>query len=78
MMIRPPLESLLEKIENKYALVVSVAKRARVLKEGQLPMVDVASNNPVTVALEEIAAGKIRIDKSKDQLKDQLKDQPKE
>jgi DNA-directed RNA polymerase subunit omega len=70
MMIRPPLESLLEKIENKYALVVSVAKRARVLKEGQLPMVDVASNNPVTVALEEIAAGKIRIDKPKDQPKE--------
>ena len=66
MMIKPPLESLLAKIENKYALVVAVAKRARVLKEGQLPMVDVASSNPVTVALEEIAAGKIRIDKSKE------------
>ena len=66
MMIRPPLESLLARIENKYALVVAVAKRARVLKEGQLPMVDVASSNPVTVALEEIAAGKIRIDKSKE------------
>ena len=70
MMIRPPLESLLEKIENKYALVVSVAKRARVLKEGQLPMVDVASSNPVTVSLEEIAAGKIRIDRSKAETKD--------
>ncbi len=70
MMIRPPLESLLEKIENKYVLVVAVAKRARVLKEGQLPMVDVASSNPVTVALEEIAAGKIRIDKSKEQPKE--------
>jgi DNA-directed RNA polymerase subunit omega len=70
MMIRPPLESLLDKIENKYALVVTAAKRARVLKEGQLPMVDVASNNPVTVSLEEIAAGKIRIDRSKEQPKD--------
>jgi DNA-directed RNA polymerase subunit omega len=70
MMIRPPLESLLEKIENKYALVVAVAKRARVLKEGQLPMVDVASSNPVTVALEEIAAGKIRVDKSKEPAKE--------
>ncbi len=69
-MIRPTLESLLDKIENKYALVVAVAKRARVLKEGQLPMVDVASSNPVTVSLEEIAAGKIRIDRSKEQLKD--------
>ncbi len=66
MIIRPPLESLLDRIENKYALVVSVAKRERVLKEGQLPMVDVASSNPVTVSLEEIAAGKIRIDRSKE------------
>ena len=66
MMIRPPLEALLARIENKYTLVVAVAKRARVLKEGQLPMVDVASSNPVTVSLEEIAAGKIRIDKSKE------------
>ncbi len=70
-MIRPPLESLLDKIDNKYALVVSVAKRARVLKEGQLPMVDVASSNPVTVPLEEIAAGKIRIDRSKEQPKEE-------
>jgi len=69
-MIKPPLESLLDKIENKYALVVSVAKRARVLKEGQLPMVDVATNNPVTVALEEIAAGKIRMEKPKEPPKD--------
>ena len=65
-LLNPDVLALLAKIENKYALVVAVAKRARVLKEGQLPMVDVASNNPVTVALEEIAAGKIRIDKSKE------------
>jgi DNA-directed RNA polymerase subunit omega len=62
-MIRPPLESLLEKVDNKYALVIAVAKRARQLKEGHLPMVDIASTNPVTVALEELAAGKIRIEK---------------
>jgi DNA-directed RNA polymerase subunit omega len=59
-MIKPPLEALLEKAENKYALVIEVAKRARQLKEGHLPMVDVPSTNPVTVALEEIAAGKVR------------------
>ena len=62
-MIKPPLESLLEKAENKYALVIEVAKRARQLKEGHLPMVDVPSTNPVTVALEEIAAGKVRAEK---------------
>jgi len=30
----------------------------------------VASSNPVTVSLEEIAAGKIRIERPKDQAKD--------
>ena len=54
-MIRPPLESLLEKVDNKYALVITVAKRARQLKEGHLPMVDIGSTNPVTVALEDPA-----------------------
>ncbi|HLE77869.1 MAG TPA: DNA-directed RNA polymerase subunit omega [bacterium] len=61
-MIKPPLEALLDRVENKYALVIVAAKRARQLKEGALPMVDVDSGNPVTVALEEIAAGKIRFD----------------
>jgi DNA-directed RNA polymerase subunit omega len=65
-MIRPPLESLLEKVDNKYSLVITVAKRARQLKEGHLPMVDIGSNNPVTVALEEIAAGKVRPEKGQE------------
>jgi len=59
-MIKPPLESLLDRVESKYALVIVAAKRARQLKEGALPLVDVESSSPVTVALEEIGAGKIR------------------
>lgn len=64
-MIKPPLEALLDRVENKYALVIVAAKRARQLKEGALPMVEVDSGNPVTVALEEIAAGKIRFEMPK-------------
>lgn len=59
-MIKPPLEALLDRVDNKYALVIVAAKRARQLKEGALPMVDVETSNPVTIALEEISAGKIR------------------
>jgi DNA-directed RNA polymerase subunit omega len=58
--IKPPLEALLDRVDNKYALVIVAAKRARQLKEGALPMVDVETANPVTIALEEISAGKIR------------------
>jgi DNA-directed RNA polymerase subunit omega len=59
-MIRPPIETLLERVPNKYALVMLAAKRARELAAGQLPLVDVDSQNPVTIALEEIAAGRVR------------------
>jgi DNA-directed RNA polymerase subunit omega len=58
--IRPPIETLLERVPNKYLLVMLAAKRARELRAGQLPLVDVDSQNPVTVALEEIAAGRIK------------------
>ena len=64
-MIKPPLEALLDRVENKYALVIVAAKRARQLKEGALPMVEIDSGNPVTVALEEIAAGKIHFEMPK-------------
>lgn len=59
-MIKPPLEALLERVGNKYALVIVAAKRARQIKEGALSVVDLDTRNPVTAALEEIAAGKIR------------------
>jgi DNA-directed RNA polymerase subunit omega len=58
--IKPPLEELLDRIPNKYALVIVVSKRARQLKDGALPMVDIDSASPVSVALEEIATGKVR------------------
>ncbi len=68
-MIKPPLEALLDRVSNKYALVIVAAKRARQLKDGALPMVDVDTGNPVTVALEEIAAGKIRYEMPKSGIK---------
>ncbi len=61
-MIKPPLEALLDRIGNKYALVIVTAKRARQIKDGALSLVDLDTRNPVTLALEEIAAGKIRFE----------------
>ena len=61
-MIKPPLEELLDRVNNKYALVIIASKRARQLKDGALPMVDIDSANPVSVSLEEIATGKVRFD----------------
>ncbi len=58
--MKPPLEALLDRVDNKYALVIVAAKRAQALREGDLPMADVDSSNPVSIALEEIGSGKIR------------------
>jgi len=63
--IKPLLEALLDRVGNKYALVIVAAKRARQIKEGALSMVDLDTGNPVTAALEEIAAGKIRYEMPK-------------
>ncbi|MDD2421632.1 MAG: DNA-directed RNA polymerase subunit omega [Heliobacteriaceae bacterium] len=62
-MNRPSLDSLMGKVESKYALVVLAAKRARELTEKANPLVDVQEHaKPVSIALHEIAAGKIYYD----------------
>lgn len=51
-----------DKLENwgsKYSLVVLAAKRAKQIKSGAPPLIETNSRNPLTIALEEIAAGKI-------------------
>lgn len=58
-MISPTLISLLQKADSKYTLVVAVAKRARQLVDGQPSMVDIVSIKPVTIAIHEIAEGKL-------------------
>ncbi|MBS1706073.1 MAG: DNA-directed RNA polymerase subunit omega [Armatimonadetes bacterium] len=46
--------------EGRYVLSNLAAKRARQLREGAPPLVRTDSNHPLTIALAEIAAGKIR------------------
>ena len=55
-----PIESLREKIECDYQLVIVAAKRARQLAEGAPKLVDVECSKMSTVALWEIAGGKIK------------------
>jgi|YNPNPStandDraft_1061719.scaffolds.fasta_scaffold00002_45 DNA-directed RNA polymerase subunit omega len=57
-MIYPEADKL-ETWGNKYALVALAAKRAKQLKSGAPPLINTQSRNPLTVALEEIAAGKV-------------------
>ena len=59
MLIQPSLESLLTKVDSKFSLITMVSKRVRQLNLGWEPLVDTTNLKPVTVALNEIASGKI-------------------
>lgn len=56
-MMEPSLDSLVEKVDSKYTLVVAAAKRARDIQGGGEPQVPSSSNKAVTVALEELNQG---------------------
>lgn len=58
-MINPSIVSLLEKVDNRYALVVVASKRARQIIAGEPKLTDFDSNKPVTIAIHEIDEGKI-------------------
>lgn len=56
-----PSPDILNEFEHgKFVLANLAAKRAKQLKEGAMPLVQVDSHHPLTIALAEIAAGKIK------------------
>jgi DNA-directed RNA polymerase subunit omega len=55
----PSLEQAVDKVSNRYLLVVLSAKRARQINRGAAPRVDSKHKKPTSVALEEIAAAKV-------------------
>jgi DNA-directed RNA polymerase subunit omega len=71
-MIHPRVDKLLDRTDSHYAAVVVAAKRARQLnsyyralgegtyEEFTPPMVETQSGNYLTIALEELAAGKLQ------------------
>ena len=59
-MIEPSLKKLVDNVGDRYHLVIVTAKRARDLVNGSMPLVDIDSTKPVTVAVHEISKGKVR------------------
>jgi DNA-directed RNA polymerase subunit omega len=55
----PSLENSLNKVSNRYLLVVLAAKRARQINRGAAARVETRQKKPTSVALEEIAAAKV-------------------
>ena len=58
-MIYPSADRLEDKVGNKYSLVIVAAKRARQLKEGAMPLAESKSQNPLSIAMDEVAASKV-------------------
>ena len=56
----PSPDILLEFEHGKFVLSNLAAKRAKQLRDGAPPLVRIESNHPLTIALAEIAAGKIK------------------
>ena len=59
MLTKPSINELLEKTDSRYTLVIETAKRARQIAQGEEPLVECPSKNPVTIAAYEIAQDKV-------------------
>ena len=63
MIIDPPINELLDKVECRYSLVVVVSKRARQLVSGDAPLIDIDPDvKPVSIAAKEMYDGKLNVD----------------
>ncbi len=63
MMVKPTVKELLKKVDNRYELVVATSKRARQLAKGNTPLTNKKEASVVTLAADEIAEGKVYIEK---------------
>ena len=61
MMVRPTVNELLEKVDNRYELVIATSKRARQLANGEAPLTNKKEASVVTLAAVEIAEGKVYV-----------------
>ena len=62
MMVKPSVSELLTKANNRYELVIATARRARQIAAGAKPKTDVKEESPVTLAANERAEGKVKIE----------------
>lgn len=58
-MARVTVEDCLEKVPNRFALVLMVAKRAKQIMKGSESTVHARSNKQIVTSLREVAAGNV-------------------
>ncbi|NLZ67314.1 MAG: DNA-directed RNA polymerase subunit omega [Clostridiaceae bacterium] len=59
MLIYPSTEELLKRVDNRYILAMLASRRARQLTSGARPVIDSDTRNRVSLASEEIHAGRV-------------------
>jgi len=60
-MARITVEDCLQKIPNRFQLVLAATYRARMLSQGHTPKIE-SRNKPAVTALREIAAGQVGVE----------------
>lgn len=63
-MARVTVEDCLDKVDNRFALVLLVAKRAKQLLKGSASTVSTRNNKYIVNALREVAVGNVAFDNS--------------
>ena len=62
MIIEPKVTDLLKIVNNRFELVLATSKRARKIAEGEKPLTEIKEKSAVTIAANEIAEGKVKIE----------------
>lgn len=68
-MINPSIVDLVEKAGDRYSVVVITSKRARQIISGSKPLVDIESNKPLTIAINELDSSKFTFQSTKEGIK---------
>lgn len=63
MMVKPSVAELLEKVDDRYSLVIATARRARQIAQGEEIKVKTDDVSPVTIAADEINEEKVTVNK---------------
>lgn len=69
-MARVTVQDCLRRGQSRFLLVHAAAKRVRQMREGATYLVHSPKNEDVVIALREIAAGKVRIEKKQPQIEE--------
>ena len=62
-MARVTVEDCLPLVDNRFALVLLAAKRARQLMAGARPLLETSKNKPPVLSLREVATGRVKFNR---------------